>query len=134
MSAYALINLGLGSRFRKHKGYKNTSKNERKTFLFLDFFEVLVTENCNSAFNKGFYLRQAFNYLLQLFVNSYVQKWVFVKDFYEYFNIGFVILKFFISSFAVWFYFSFLFLVLTTLYVRVPLMFVVNALFIFGTV
>ena len=36
-----------------------TKKNKgRKTFLNLSFFKTLVTQNHNSFFNKGFYLRQ----------------------------------------------------------------------------
>ena len=41
-----------------------------KTFLILDFLKTLVTQNHNSAFNKGFNLRQAVNSSLSLFENK----------------------------------------------------------------
>ena len=42
-----------------------TTKNW-KTFLILYFFKTSVTQNHNSAFNKGFYLRQAVSCSLPL--------------------------------------------------------------------
>lgn len=43
----------------RHIQDKNYKKNKgRKTFLNLSFFKTLVTQNQNSSFNKGFYLRQ----------------------------------------------------------------------------
>ena len=57
----------------KNKGWK--------TFLILDFLKTLVTQNHNSAFNKGFYLKQAVNCSLSLLEKSYDQKYIFVTDF-----------------------------------------------------
>ena len=51
-----------------------------KNLFAYRFFKTLVTQNHNSAFNKGFYRRQAVNCSMR-FENSYDQKCIFVKDF-----------------------------------------------------
>ena len=64
----------------------------------------------DTAFNKKFYVRQAVNCLLELFVNSYPLKCIFAKDFHTQFNISFVILKFSVINFVSVFVFVLFFL------------------------
>ena len=70
-----------------------------KNLVDFRFFKNLVTQNHNSAFNKGFYIRQEVKCLLRLFENSYDQKYIFA-DFPRQFNINFFILTFSIVNLA----------------------------------
>ena len=84
-------------KLKKQNCYKNTKKRMKKqwkvknkgwkTFLVLGFFLILVSQNNNSAFNRGFYLMQAVKCSLRLSGDSYDQKYIFVKYFQRQFNI-----------------------------------------------
>ena len=85
-------------KLKKQNCYKNAKKkkNEKqwkvknkgwKTFLVLVFFLILVSQNNNSAFNRGFYLMQAVKCSLRLSGDSYDQKYIFVKYFQRQFNV-----------------------------------------------
>ena len=57
-------------------------KQRNITFLILDLFKILVTQNNhNLVFTNSFYLREVVNCLLKLLGNSYVQRCIFLKDF-----------------------------------------------------
>ena len=109
ISMYALINLNVchikvktrtsSKKLRSKRVHHKT----KKSLYYYRFFKVLIIQYHSSAFNKGFHQKQAVNYLLQYYENSYIQKLIFVKDFCRYLNISFFILVccFFIIFFLV---------------------------------
>ena len=64
-----------------------SQKQKMKNFFGFSFFLILVIQNNNSAFNRGFYLMQAVKCSLRLSGDSYNQKYIFVKYFQRQFNI-----------------------------------------------
>lgn len=99
ISMYALINLNVchikvktrtsSKKLRSKRVHRKT----KKSLFYYRVFKVLIIQNHSSAFNKGLVnQKQAVNYLLQYYENSYIQKLIFVKDFCRYLNISFVIL------------------------------------------
>ena len=65
-----------------------SQKQRMKNFFAFSFFKkILVSQNNNSAFNRGFYLMQAVKCSLRLSGDSYDQKYIFVKYSQRQFNI-----------------------------------------------